>query len=115
MLRDRGWFVRTTHGNAYQKGFPDLFCYNADFSKAPFGALRMIDTKVEDRHRYTKAQCIEWPKWEAGNVGIWILMGYTEEWYAKLFDPPNFRDYWKDAYNKYSVSPEEIMREMYET
>ena len=112
MLQDRGWFVRQTHGNAYQKGFPDLFAYNEDFMKAPFGPLRWIDTKVEGKHRYTKAQCIEWPEWEEGNVGIWILMGATEEWYGKLFQHPNFREYWLPAYDKYRLTTEEILEGM---
>lgn len=112
MLRDRGWFVRSTHGNAYQKGFPDLYCYNPVFEKAPFGATRWIDLKVEGRHQYTKAQCLEWPEWEAGGVGIWIIMGDTDQWYAKLFEPPNFRDYWRPAYDKYRVPLDEILKEL---
>jgi hypothetical protein len=112
MLQDRGWFVRKTHGNAFQRGFPDLFAYNDAFKKAPHGALRWIDVKVKGRHRYTKAQCQEWPLWELSKVGIWILMGTEDTDYAKLFEPPNFRDYWMKSYDKYNTLVEDILEEM---
>jgi len=112
MLEDRGWFVRATHGNAYQKGFPDLFAFNESFCKVQYGAFRWIDCKVEENCRYTKAQCQEWPLWEEKGLGVWIIMEATDEWYAKLFDPPNFRDYWKPRYDKYLVPVEEIIKEL---
>ncbi len=112
MLRDRGWFVRSTHGNAFQKGFPDLFCYNPAFERAPLGPCRWIDVKVKGQHRYTKAQCLEWPEWEIGGVGIWILMGYTDEDYGLLFRPPNFREFWRPSYDKYRIPVSEIIKEL---
>ena len=114
MMRDRGWFVRQTHGNAFQKGFPDLYCFNESFRKAPFGRERWIDCKVPGQHRYTKAQCQEWPLWEAAGIGIWIMMYATDEWYAKLFGPPNFRDYWKPAYDKYSIPVSKLIEDILE-
>ena len=112
MLRDRGWFVRSTHGNAYQKGFPDLFAYNPAFERVQFGPCRWIDTKVKGQHRYTKAQCIEWPEWEAGGVGIWILMGHSDEDYGLLFRPPNFREFWRPSYDKYRIPVEDLLKDM---
>jgi hypothetical protein len=112
MLRDRGWFVRNTHGNAFQKGFPDLFAFNESFLKTEFGAVRWIDVKVEGQYRFTKAQCLEWPEWEAGGVGIWIITGDADSDYAKLFDPPNFRDYWKPSYDKYRVPLDDILGDL---
>lgn len=113
-LRDRGWHVRHTHGNAYQKGYPDLLCFNQGFLKTEFGPYRPIDVKVEGQHKYTKAQCLEWPEWmpEAGGPGVWIMMGATEEWYRKLFQPPNMWEYWRPAYNKYRVPIDEVISEL---
>lgn len=113
-LRDRGWHVRMTHGNAYQKGVPDLLCFNRSFLRTELGPYRPIDVKVEGYYQYTKAQCLEWPEWmpEVGGPGVWIMMGANEQWYAKLFQPPNMWDYWRPAYNKYRVPVEEILKEL---
>ena len=112
MLRDRGWFCRSTHGNAYQRGFPDIFAYNDSFAKLPWGALRWIDCKVKGRSRYTKAQCQEWPEWELGNVGIWIMFEGDDENYKNLFQPPNFREFWRPSYDKYTTPVQEILKEL---
>ncbi len=96
----RRWFVRETHGNAFQKGFPDLFCWHATYG------LRWIDCKVPARFKYTKAQVIQWPKWEAGGVGVWVMFADSEEEYGKLFKPHNFRDYWQPRYDKIKEDPE---------
>lgn len=113
-LRDRGWHVRSTHGNAYQKGYPDLLCYNRSFTRTEWGPYRPIDVKVEGQHKYTKAQCLEWPEWmpEAGGPGVWILMQANESWYSKLFDQPNMWEYWRPAYDKYRVPVDEILKEL---
>jgi hypothetical protein len=113
-LRDRGWHVKPTHGNAYQKGVPDLLCFNASFIKTEFGGYRPVDCKVEGQHKYTKAQCLEWPEWmpEAGGPGVWIMMDDTERWYKKLFEQPNMWEYWKPAYDKYRLTVDEVMEGM---
>jgi len=113
-LRDRGWHVRHTHGNAYQKGYPDLLCYNRSFTRTEWGPYRPIDIKVKGQHKYTKAQCLEWPEWmpEAGGPGVWIMMEASELEYRKLFQAPNMWEFWKPAYDKYRVSVEEILQEM---
>lgn len=105
-LRLRGWHVRSTHGNAYQKGYPDLLCYNKSLE-----LYRPIDVKVEKSHRYTKAQCLEWPKWmpEEGGPGVWIMMGADDIWYQKLFQPPNMWDYWKPHYDKFRAKISDII------
>lgn len=105
-LGARGWFVRSTHGNAYQSGFPDLFVSHPQYG------YRWIDVKNPARYRYTQAQIIEWPKWEAGGVGIWILFAADENNYSRLFKPPNFREYWKPAYDKKLIPIKKILEEL---
>jgi len=93
-LENRGWFVRVTHGNKFQSGFPDLYCYHHKYGE------RWIDAKVKGRYSFTKAQKAEWPLWEEAGIGIWILVAATEEEYDKLFDKPNWREYWKDSWGE---------------
>ena len=93
-LEGRGWMVEPTHGNAYQKGIPDLF--NAHVRHG----WRWVDCKVEGKYSFTKAQIQKWPVWEKNGVGIWILTAATEEQYDKLFKPPNWREYWKPRYGE---------------
>ena len=107
-LELRGWMIEKMHGNAYQKGIPDLYCFNPDLN-LPEGLHRWIDVKVKGRYQYTKDQCQKWPKWERRRLGVWIMVAATEEEYRKLFDSPNFRLYWKPAYDKYCRSVDDIL------
>lgn len=93
-LEARGWLVERMIGNALQKGIPDLFCYHPKYE------YRWIDCKRPVGHSFTKAQRRKWPEWEAKGVGIWILTSADNNEYAKLFKPPNWRDYWKDSYGE---------------
>lgn len=93
-LEARGWLVERMTGNAYQKGIPDLYCFH------PRWGERWIDVKVEGRYSFTKSQRIKWPLWESFGVGIWILTGATENDYGQLFQPPNWRDYWKPQWDE---------------
>jgi len=105
-LEIRGWLVEKTHSTAYSSGWPDLMCWHLDYG------LRWVDVKVPGQHRYTKAQCQKWPAWEKGGLGVWVLMGATDEWYSKLFKPPNFREYWKPHYDKYLIPVGDILDEL---
>lgn len=91
-LKDRGWHVEQTHGNLYQTGFPDLYCFREDFRE------RWIDCKSPDKYTFTKAQKIKWPIWDACGIGIWILTAANQAEYDRLFQPPNWRDYWKASW-----------------
>lgn len=82
------------HGNMYQSGIPDLYCFKKQYGE------RWIDVKVEGRYSFTKAQRIKWPKWRDAGIGIWILTGTTQVDYDRLFAPPNWQDYWKESYGK---------------
>ena len=112
-LEQRGWMVEKMHGNAFQKGIPDLYCWTP-LSGGGEGLHRWVDVKVEGHHQYTKAQCQKWPKWERRGLGVWIMMDATPVWYGKLFGPPNFRDYWKPRYDKYNEKVGEIIKELEE-
>ena len=93
-LRARGWVVENMHGNMYQSGIPDLYCFKKEYGE------RWIDVKVEGQYSFTKAQIIKWPQWESAGIGIWILTGSTQRDYDRLFEKPNMRDYWKPSYDK---------------
>lgn len=105
-LAQRGWLVEHTHGNVYQKGLPDLYCWNEQL-----GIHRWVDVKMPNRHTYTKDQCQKWTYWESKGLGVWIMMGASEGWYQKLFEPPNFREYWKPSYDRYLQKPDEVLLE----
>ena len=92
-LRARKWLVEVTQGNLYQKGFPDLYLSHVKFGQ------RWIDVKNPVAYTFTKAQRIKWPNWEKHGVGIWILVAPTEEEYDKIFQPPNWRKYWKPKWD----------------
>ncbi len=111
-LKSRRWHVEKMHGNAFQKGIPDLYCWNPLLGYGHEGLHRWVDVKVQGHHQYTKSQCQKWPEWEKIGLGVWIMMGATEEWYAKLFGPPNFRDYWKPRYDKYNAPIDKIIEEL---
>lgn len=91
-LRAREWLVEQTHGNEFQNGFPDLYCFHRKWE------YRWIDCKRPGKYSFTKAQRIKWPLWDKFGVGIWILTDATQNEYDKLFHPPNWRDYWKPSW-----------------
>lgn len=93
-LEARGWLVERMIGNAYQFGVPDLYAHHIKWGP------RWIDVKVKGRYTFTTAQKIKWPLWEEHGAGIWILTAADQEQYDKLFQPPNWRDYWKSSWDK---------------
>ncbi len=83
MLRERGWFVKPTHGNMYQHGLPDLY-----IAKRRYGS-RWVEVKNLESFKFTPAQWEDFPRMIAEGVGIWVLVAATEEEYQKLFQKPN--------------------------
>lgn len=83
----REWFVRPTHGNQYQSGFPDLFA-----AKRRYGQ-RWIEVKNPESYKFTPAQLETFPKMSAADVGIWILTAGDQREYDKLFNRPNWFTY----------------------
>jgi hypothetical protein len=95
-MKARGWYGKRMIGNALQTGVPDYF-----FLHERHGT-RWIDYKNPSSYEFTPAQIIEWPKWEAKRVGIWIITAATQEQYDLLFTRlplGNWRDYWKPKYD----------------
>lgn len=87
MLRIKGWYVMVTHGGMFQSGFPDLY---ATHSK--YGA-RWIEVKNAKAYSFTAAQLECFPKLTANGTRIWVLVGASEEEYAKLFKEANWYYY----------------------
>ncbi|MCK9460601.1 MAG: hypothetical protein M0R80_13260 [Proteobacteria bacterium] len=85
-LQMRGWFVKPTHGNMYQSGFPDLFACHSSYGQ------RWIEVKNPLAYSFTGAQLIDFPKICANGSGVWVLVAATEEEYKKLFSKYNW--YW---------------------
>ena len=96
-LRDRGWWVEQTHGNIYQTGLPDLFIARKDHG------YRWIDVKVTGRYSFTNAQKIKWPILDSFGVGIWVLTAATQEQYDLLFEPPNWKSFWRDSWGPIDI------------
>ena len=86
MLLERGWYVKPTHGNMYQSGFPDLYATHSRYG------CRWIEVKDPKRTGdvFTRAQHEEFPKLSANGTGIWVLVGATQTEYDKLFKKPNW-------------------------
>ena len=93
-LRDRQWLVERMIGNAYQIGIPDIYAGHLQYG------TRWIDLKNPVAYEFTRAQRQKWPVWAKYGVGIWIITAATDEEYRKLFQPPNWREYWKDKYDE---------------
>ena len=86
-LRAREWLVMVTHGNLYQKGFPDLFATHRSFRQ------RWIEIKNLDQFSFTAAQLEFFPLLCANGSGVWIMCDATEAEYQKLFKPCNWWEY----------------------
>jgi hypothetical protein len=86
-LRQREWFVKETHGNAFQSGFPDIYATHALFKQ------RWIEVKVPTYFSFTVHQVRDYPRFIANGSPIWVLTAATDEEYNKLFKPCNFSEY----------------------
>ena len=86
MLMLKGWFVKSTQGNLYQMGFPDLFATHYIYGH------RWIEVKMPTRTGdvFTPAQHETFPKLCANGSGVWVLVAATEYEYEKLFKKFNW-------------------------
>jgi hypothetical protein len=96
MLKLKDWYVMETHGNMFQRGFPDLYATHTKY------AGRFIEVKNPDGYSFTAAQLECFPKLIANGTNIFILTAATEDEYQKLFRPCN---YWQYITNFRSLNP----------
>lgn len=87
-LQRRGWHVMPTHGNMYQKGFPDLFICHHDYGH------RWVEVKLPDIWGFTPAQEENFPLICRNGSGVWIMTGANDIEYKKLWHPPNWHHYY---------------------
>lgn len=73
-----------THGNKFQKGFPDLYALHHNYG------ARWIEIKKLRGSVLTKAQGATFPVIGQGH-GIWVIKAATESEYAKLHRPQNWQ------------------------
>ena len=90
LFMSRGWEVMNTHGNQYQKGFPDAYCIH------PLYRQRWVEYKRPKVGRYTKDQLKCFPVFEKCGIGVWVMTEASEEQYkAVIVGKPNWRDFLK--------------------
>lgn len=86
-LESLGWFVRETHGNAYQSGFPDLYATHPRFGQ------RWIEVKNSVQYHFTPAQIKCFTTWSGHGIKIWVLSSAEDSELKKLFAPANWHEY----------------------
>lgn len=79
-----GWLVEKVHGNIYQAGWPDLYCFHRTFGQ------RWIETKVHNGY-LRQTQIDKFTKWQQYGIGIWVLR--DERDYEWLFKDPNWHKF----------------------
>lgn len=84
MLAIRDWVTMRTHGNKYQKGFPDLYALHHNYG------ARWVEIKKPRGSVLTKAQMSTFPVIGQGH-GIWVMKAATESEYKKLHQAQNWR------------------------
>jgi len=111
----KGWLVERMIGNAFQQGIPDLYLFHPDHG------ARWCDIKVYGRYNYTSAQRHKWPLWDSYGLGVWIIGARNrkectkafmiKEYNEVMFNPPNWRNYWKDSWNE-SPDVDRLLKEI---
>lgn len=82
-LRSLKWFVKSTHGNIYQYGFPDMYLAHVKYG------TRWLEIKNPAGYHFTPAQIITFREMAGAGVGIWIATSVLEV-PDLLFKPPNW-------------------------
>jgi hypothetical protein len=91
-LEYEGWYVKPTHGNYHQSGFPDLYAVHQRHGP------RWIEVKDPNRkargaNLFTTAQMETFARWAGMGIGVWVLVGYDDLEYKKLFNRANWMAY----------------------
>jgi len=84
VLESQGWLVEKTHGNEYQAGWPDLWCYHV------VHGARWIEVKRLSG-KLTLAQRKKFKAWLDVGVGIWILT--SKEEISLIHGPQNAQEW----------------------
>lgn len=87
MLKLKEWVVKSTHGNAFQFGFPDVYAGHKSYG------ARWIEVKNPLAYAFTKAQLEFFHQLAAVHIGVWVLVEASEAEYKKLFRPGNWHQY----------------------
>lgn len=90
-LKVMDWLVMVTHGNEFQKGFPDLYAAHVLYG------TRWIEVKNPLAFSFTDAQKLQFPLMNAHGVHIWVLTSAEPEELQKLHGPQNwfyYTDIW---------------------
>jgi hypothetical protein len=82
-LSIRDWVTMRTHGNRFQRGFPDLYALHVN------AGARWIEVKLPKGSVITKAQMSVFPMIQAGH-GVWVMTRCTEPEIGKLHQKPNW-------------------------
>lgn len=85
MLTLRGWYVKTTHGNSYQAGLPDIFACHSSFGS------KWIEIKKPVKYRFTTAQLTVFTGFSKCNIGVWVLT--HENQYGNLMGGANWHTF----------------------
>jgi hypothetical protein len=86
-LKGLDWFVKETHGDLYQSGFPDIYAFHRSYGQ------RWIEVKNPNGYAFTPAQLKWFPMFSAVGCQVWILTSDSDEEYKKLFLPENWYQY----------------------
>jgi hypothetical protein len=83
-LRKRGWFVKQTHGNEFQCGFPDIFACHIRYGS------RWIEVKNPTGSRLEESQEKSFHAMADRKTGVWILTDSHDFELNKLLQPANW-------------------------
>lgn len=86
LLEEKGWWCKSTHGNAHTDGWPDVWASHARYGN------RWIEVKLPEMKgsHFTNAQLRDFPRFNNVGGGVWVLTAATEEEYEKLFSEANW-------------------------
>ena len=90
ILRYHEWFVMPTHGNAYQQGFPDLFCFHQRYD------YKWVEVKLPNNYSFTASQEIYFKEIKK----VWLMQRSSTDEYKRLFSHPNWYMYIKPEHKQ---------------